>query len=136
MENLVSANSPRPSYRDLLAWREARDLACLLFKATENTPLRESHALCDQMRRSSLSVPSNIAEGEERGTNNEALRFLFIAKGSLAELRTQMEIACLIGRMESQEHSNLEARADRVARLISGLIKMRKRRKSPDPKPS
>ena len=112
-----------------MAWQESRDLAVLLFKAAENPPLRDSHAPCDQMRRASLSVPSNIAEGEERGTNNEAMRFLFIAKGSLAELRTQLEIGFLIGKIKKGDYENFETKADRIARLISGLIKMRKVRR-------
>jgi four helix bundle protein len=77
------------------------------------------------MQRSALSVPSNIAEGEERGSNKEALRFLYIAKGSLAELRTQADIAHAAGFITKEEFSHLESSADHVARLLSGLIKNR-----------
>ena len=77
------------------------------------------------MQRAALSVPSNIAEGEERGSNKEALRFLYIAKGSLAELRTQADIACAAGFITKEEFSHIESSADHVARLLSGLIKNR-----------
>ncbi len=88
------------------------------------------------MQRAALSVPSNIAEGEERGSNKEALRFLYIAKGSLAELRTQADIACAAGFITKEEFSHIESSADHVARLLSGLIKnrlLRERAQTPPP---
>jgi four helix bundle protein len=88
------------------------------------------------MQRSALSVPSNIAEGEERGGNKEALRFLYIAKGSLAELRTQADIAHAAGYITRKEFDGLESAADHIARLLSGLIKnrlLRERAQNPTP---
>lgn len=112
-------------YRDLLAWIKARDLAARVLILSDKGMFRRSRSLCDQLERSSLSVPSNIAEGEERGTNKEALRFLYIAKGSLAEFRTQIEVGNAAGIMTKEEFGELESEADHVARLLSGLIKSR-----------
>jgi four helix bundle protein len=77
------------------------------------------------MQRAAVSVPSNIAEGEERGSNKDALRFLYIAKGSLAELRTQAEIALATKDLSAENAAQLDAAADQVARLLSGMIKRR-----------
>jgi four helix bundle protein len=123
-------------YKDLLAWSKSRDLAIEVFRLTERAPLRQKRALCDQMQRAALSVPSNIAEGEERGGNKEALRFLYIAKGSLAELRTQADIGHAAEFITKEEFSRLESSADHIARLLSGLIKnrlLRERAQNPPP---
>ena len=113
------------TYRGLDAWRLSKDLAAGVFRITDEEPLRGRRSLCDQMQRAAVSVPSNIAEGEERGSNKEALRFLYIAKGSLAELRTQAEIALAIGDLSAESATRLDATADQVARLLSGMIKRR-----------
>lgn len=113
------------SYKDLDVWKRARELAIEVYRLTDKEPIRHSRALCDQMQRAAVSIPSNIAEGDERGTNKEALRYLFISKGSLAELRTQLDIAQAVGRLSADDHGAVDALADRVARLLSGTIKMR-----------
>lgn len=79
--------------------------------------------LRDQMRRAAVSVPSNIAEGDERDTDREAVRFLFIAKGSLAELRTQLEIARDIGSLKQESYARLEVECAEIARMLGALIK-------------
>jgi four helix bundle protein len=75
-----------------------------------------------------LSVPSNIAEGDERGTNKEALRFLFIARGSLGELETQLWIGHDLGWIEPDSFRHLSEKRTDVARLLGGLIRMRQQR--------
>ena len=82
--------------------------------------------------RSAVSIPSNIAEGDERGTNRDALRFLQIARGSLAELETQLSIAEAIGIIPQPVVVKLAAQLDEVARLLGGTIKMRKAREETD----
>lgn len=113
------------SYKELDAWKQAKALAVEIYRLTDQEPLSRSRSLCDQMQRAAVSVPSNIAEGDERGTNKDTLRFLYIAKGSLAELRTQLDISHAIGRLPLEDFEKAEALADRVARLLSGMIKRR-----------
>ena len=73
-------------------------------------------------------MPSNIAEGDERGTNKESLRFLFIARGSLGELETQLWIGHDLGWIESDDYREICERMGDVTRLLGGLIRMRQRR--------
>jgi four helix bundle protein len=77
------------------------------------------------MLRSAVPIPSNIAEGDERGTNRDSLRFLQIARGSLAELETQLHIAKDIHLISEADSENIEAKITEVARLLGGTIKMR-----------
>jgi len=93
------------------------------------SPSFERHrALSDQIMRSAVSIPSNIAEGDERGTNKDALRFLLVARGSLAELETQLGIAEAIGVIPQTTAARIAIQVDEVARLLGGTIKMRKAR--------
>jgi len=90
--------------------------------------MRGHYAFCDQLGRAALSVPSNIAEGDERGTNKESLRFLFIARGSLSELETQLWVGHDLGWIESEDYRRLCERMGNVTRLPGGLIRMRQKR--------
>jgi four helix bundle protein len=113
------------TFRDLMVWKQSRSLASDIYRLTATPKLRGHYAYCDQLGRAALSVPSNIAEGDERGTNKESLRFLFIARGSLGELETQLWIGQDIGWIEPDAYRQLsEKRAD-VARSLGGLIRMR-----------
>ena len=80
------------SYRELVVWQKSKDLAIKTYKLTKYLPSEERYSLCDQMKRSAISVPSNIAEGQQRPTTKDFLHFLYIAKGSTSELITQLEI--------------------------------------------
>ena len=81
------------SYRDLIVWQKAMSLVTLTYKITKDFPIEERYGLCSQIRRSSVSVPSNIAEGYGRNYRKDYSRFLQIARGSLFECQTQLEIA-------------------------------------------
>jgi four helix bundle protein len=81
------------SYRDLVVWQKAVDLAELSYRLTEQFPPREMYGLSSQMRRAGVSVASNIAEGYGRGSRREYVQFLAIAQGSLKELETQTILA-------------------------------------------
>ena len=84
-------------FKELQVWQLAKELAVLVYDATETGRVAKDFGLKDQMRRAAVSIPSNIAEGDERDTNKDFVRFLYIAKGSPAELRTQLEIALEVG---------------------------------------
>ncbi|MBE0643763.1 MAG: four helix bundle protein [Bacteroidetes bacterium] len=83
----------RKSHESLDCWRIAMDLVDAVYMLTASFPSDERYSLTQQMRRAAYSIPSNIAEGKARDTNKETLRGLYIARGSLAELETQLEIA-------------------------------------------
>ncbi|MFN5804340.1 MAG: four helix bundle protein [Opitutia bacterium] len=126
-------NAPKPlgkvnSYRDLVVWQKARSLATEAYRLCMTPSFERHRGLSDQIMRTALSIPSNIAEGDERGTNKDALRFLLIARGSLAELETQLSIAEAIGIIPRHMVGQIAAQLDEVARLLGGTIKMRKAR--------
>jgi four helix bundle protein len=109
-------------FHDLEVWREAKALAVEVYRATDTL---KDFSLRDQLRRAAVSVPSNIAEGDERDTDKEAVRFFFIAKGSLAELRTQLEIATDVGLLGTGTTAPLLTRATSLAKRLGALIKAR-----------
>ena len=84
-------------YRDLSVWQKAMDFCVEVYALVRKLPTTETYALGDQMRRAAVSVPSNIAEGNGRGAKAEYARFLAIARGSLLEVRTQLELAERLG---------------------------------------
>lgn len=116
------------SYRDLVVWQKAKTLATDVYKLSMTPPFYRHRSLADQIIRSAVSVPSNIAEGDERGSNKDSLRFLQIARGSLAELETQLSIAKEIGLIPTVTATNLSKLMDEVARLLGGTINMRRSR--------
>jgi four helix bundle protein len=126
-------NTPKPlgkvnSYRDLVVWQKSRSLASAAYRLCMTPSFERYRGLSDQIMRSAVSIPSNIAEGDERGTNKDALRFLQIARGSLAELETQLSIAEDLGIIPQPAVVQIAAQLDEVARLLGGTIKMRKAR--------
>ena len=126
-------NTPKPFgkvnfYRDLVVWQKSRSLATEAYRLCMTTSFERHRGLSDQIMRSAISIPSNIAEGDERGTNKDALRFLLIARGSLAELETQLSIAKDLGIIPQPTVGQIAAQLDEVARLLGGTIKMRKAR--------
>ena len=130
-------NTPKPlgkvnSYRDLVVWQKSRSLASAAYRLCMTPSFERYRGLSDQIMRSAVSIPSNIAEGDERGTNKDALRFLQIARGSLAELETQLSIAEDLGIIPQPVVVQIAAQLDEVARLLGGTIKMRKAREEAD----
>ncbi len=112
-------------YKDLIVWQRAKDLAVLIYKLSEKDKLRRSFILMDQIRRSAVSIPSNLAEGDERETDKEAVRFFYVAKGSLAELRTQLQIATEAGLLDEPIYNSLERDCVRLGNMIGKLIQAR-----------
>jgi four helix bundle protein len=118
-------NSKVVSYRDLSAWQAAKALAVELYRAVGVLSVRNDFALIDQLRRAAISVVSNIAEGAGRGTNQDALRFLHVARGPLNELRTQLEVMQEVGLMDQRVCAKLLAQAEEAGRLSGGLVRFR-----------
>jgi four helix bundle protein len=114
------------THRDLIAWQEAIRLVEIVYRDTSGFPNEETFGLKNQLRRSAVSVPSNIAEGSARITTGELMQFLGIARGSLAELETQLELAVRLGFMSRA--NDAVGQVDRVGRLVSALLKSLQRR--------
>jgi four helix bundle protein len=96
-----------------------------VYELTGDGPLSKDFALRDQMRRAALSICSNIAEGNERNTDRDTIRFLYIAKGSSAELMAQAEIAISVGLLGESAARKLAENCEEIAKMLRGLIKYR-----------
>lgn len=109
------------TFRDLIAWQKAMDLTRQIYRITAGMPESERFGLTSQMRRAAISIPSNIAEGYARQSRIDYIRFLKTARGSLAELQTQMILSVQLSFIEPpQELHDLLAETDRV---LQGLIR-------------
>lgn len=112
------------NHRDLMVWQKAMTLAEQVYRATSVFPREEMYGLVSQMRRSAVSVPSNIAEGEGRG-GKDGRRFLDIAYGSLLELETQIELSQRLGFLQGEGFSELQVAAGEVGKMLNGLKRTR-----------
>lgn len=108
-------------FEDLLVWQKAMDLALEAYRVTRIKAFSRDFALTDQLRKSAISVPCNIAEGFDRGSRAEFHHFLSIAKGSCAELKTQLYLAERIEYIDEDTAAQLKTQADEVSRMIGGL---------------
>ena len=112
-------------YRDLIVWKEAMDIAELVYRLTRAFPREEAFGLTSQMRRCAVSIPSNIAEGFGRAQRKVFVQFLRIAQGSLKELETQLMLAVRVELVPSKEVSDIQARCQilgkRFVRYIRSL---------------
>ena len=113
-------------FKQLNVWQEAKQLAVEVYNLCRTTELSKDFGLRDQMSRSAVSIPSNIAEGDERDTNKDSVRFFFIAKGSLAELQTQLEIAAEVGLIPAEKQQELEQNCIKIGKMLGALIKARR----------
>ena len=109
-------------YRDLLVWQKALTWVELIYAESGSWPSDERFGLISQVRRAAVSVPSNIAKGCARRSTPEFLRFLSIARGSLAEVETQLILAQRLAYIEEIELTRLLEAADEISRMLSGLI--------------
>jgi len=115
-------------FEDLIGWQKSKELFKLTHGVISKPPILKDFALRDQMRRASLSVMSNIAEGFDRGGDKEFVQFLFHAKGSCAELRSQFHAAQDIGYLNQDDYKLLSELAEETSRILQGLIKAIKKR--------
>ena len=110
------------SYKDLTVWQKAMDLTEEVYKLVKRLPKEETYALSDQMRRSVVSVPSNIAEGHGRETKNEFRSFLSFARGSLSELETQLLICVRLGYLSECDTKIALTLSNEIERMLTVLI--------------
>lgn len=111
------------TYRDLDIWKKGIELVKTIYSLTEEFPKQEMYGLVSQMRRSAVSIPSNIAEGFRRYHNKEYNQFLYIALGSCAELETQFTIARELDYVTKDKETELLERLDHICRMTMNLIK-------------
>ncbi|MGH9515880.1 MAG: four helix bundle protein [Terriglobales bacterium] len=110
------------SFKELQVWRKAHELTLAVYGTTRNFPREELYGLTSQMRRSSASVPANIAEGCGRRSDGEMCRFLQIARGSASELEYHVLLAHDLHLLKDEEYRQLSRQADEVQRMMTGLI--------------
>ena len=108
-------------YRDLETWQNAMELVKGVYVATRHFPKDELYGLTSQLRRAAVSIPSNIAEGCGRNSRNELRHFLGQARGSLAEVETQLELARSLGYLDSVAATALLSKAAQLGRMLTGL---------------
>lgn len=115
------------SFTDLQTWKEGHMLVVAIYKETNLFPQKELFSLIDQMRRSAVSITSNIAEGFSRQGKKEKLQFYYMAKGSLTELQNQLLVAKDVGYLPKEKFNHLANQTVTVGKLLTGLIKSGKR---------
>ena len=108
-----------PGFEDLDVWKTGCRLAVDVYSELQKS---RDYGLRDQMQRAAVSIPSNIAEGSERKSKKEFVQFLYIAKGSCAELRTQLYIASCVCAISAEEASRLTGETKRIAAMLNALI--------------
>jgi len=110
------------SYRQLIAWQKAMELVVEIYRTTRTFPRDELYGLTSQLRRAAVSVPSNIAEGQARYSRREFYRYLTVARGSLAEIETQVMLVRSLDYLTSGATSLLLTKAGELGRILNGLI--------------
>lgn len=109
-------------YKDLFVWQKAMELVTEVYRLVKLLPKEEIYALSDQMRRSAVSIPSNIAEGHSRNSDKELVQYLYIARGSNAELDTQIQIAMNLGYFTAEDAAVAIRCSKETNRLLNAFI--------------
>jgi four helix bundle protein len=122
------------NYENLKVWQKAIELAVKVYKTTaENKFFQKDFSLRDQVRRSAVSISSNISEGDQLGSDRQAIRQFYIAKGSTAELFTQVTISGKIGYLTDSESKFLKLECISISAMLTNLIKARRKTKDEEP---
>ena len=108
-------------FEDLVAWQKVRELTKQIYQLTRKEEFSRDFGLCDQIQRAAVSIMSNLAEGFERGGRAEFHQFVVIAKGSCAELRSQLYVALDAGYISMQEFDEVHTLATELSRILGGL---------------
>lgn len=118
-------------FKELKVWQQAKDLAVDIYRITQKGLFSRDYGFKDQIRRAAVSIASNLAEGDERGSNKDAVRFFYIAKGSLAEVQTQLEISKEIGYIDEHHLKEIDEKCNILGKMLGSLIKPRSRTYNP-----
>ena len=110
-------------FEDIEAWKKGRELTKFIYKITAQGDIAKDFAIKDQLRRASISIMANIAEGFEREGNKEFKQFLAMAKGSAGEVKSHLYVALDAGTMSQQDFNQLMALTDETSRLIAGFLR-------------
>ncbi len=111
------------TYRDLRIWKESLDLVESIYRITSELPGTEKFGLTNQLRRAAVSIPANIAEGHGRGSRQDFARFLFIARGSLAELETELVILQRLKFVQRSDLLPIWNQCQDIGKMMTGLIR-------------
>lgn len=114
------------NFRKLLVWQKAKELAINIYKLAKTQPIAKDYGLRDQIQRASVSISANIAEGDELDTDKQAIRHLFIAKGSAAELQTLLIIAEAVGYIETDIMEELVNECKIISVMLLKIINARR----------
>ena len=112
-------------FQDLQVWQRAKQLAVFIYKLTGKGALANDYTIKEQIRRATVSIPSNIAEGDELNTDRQAIRFFYIAKGSTAEVLTQIIIAHEIGYVSEMDFNHVQKECMAISGMLTRLIQAR-----------
>jgi len=115
----------KKGFRELKVWQKGKELAISVYEITGSGKFSNDYGLREQIRRAAVSIPSNIAEGDELNTDRQAIRFFYMAKGSSAEVLTQAIIALEIGYINQETFAEIEDRCLEISRMLSRLISAR-----------
>lgn len=118
------------SYRDLIVWQKSMTLTVAIYRLARRLPAREQFGFSSQLQRASVSIPANLAEGHSRGSRGDFRRHVSVARGSLAELETHLELVRRVGLVSATETAAAESLTEEVGRMLSALLR---RLKQPAP---
>ena len=110
-------------FRQLIVWQKGMDLAYEIYSLVKSLPREETYALSDQLRRSAVSIPSNIAEGQGRNSAKEFMKFRAIARGSLWELSTQIELCERLSYLTPEQTSKTNTLISEISKMLTALSK-------------
>jgi four helix bundle protein len=113
------------NFTELKVWQRSKKLAVDIYKLTNQGSFIKDFGLRDQLRRASVSIPSNIAEGDELRTNKQSIQFFFVSKGSVAELLTQILIAFEIGYLKQEDYLRIRDDCQAISSMLTRLIQIR-----------
>ena len=116
------------NFQELKVWQRAKELAVFLYKLTGKGAFAKDWGLRDQIRRSAVSIPSNVAEGDELDTDRQSIKFFYIAKGSSAELLTQVIIAYEIDYLPKENFNHVRNECQAISRMLAKLIQARSKK--------